>query len=324
VGLAEQVVLQPTRAARHARLGRTGGIVRKVLDMSAAATAAACALLVTGASPALAGGNSVNLTFDGSGTTLPDTGFESVYSIDPAGFAVGGGLLRMTTLPGDTFGNYENDPDSARNMFYSTIQPLAMTTVEARVQVQNLNVNFHGGGIWMGTDQDHYIRLGVFHNSFEGGVAVEALRENEDRWVNANPPGQGDDIVGRVIQGLQPSPQQTPIDAILRLVRTGSTVQAFISTNNGTTFQQVGGPGFTFTGFATPGDPQGNGSNTIEDLPGHPLGFKVGVYAFGGPDGQSPATFLFDSFSAESVPEPTSLGLLMLGGAMLGLRRRAR
>ena len=30
--------------------------------------------------------------------------------------------------------------------------------------MSGLNVNFHGGGIWMGTDQDHYARLGVFHN----------------------------------------------------------------------------------------------------------------------------------------------------------------
>ena len=36
--------------------------------------------------------------------------------------------------------------------------------------------------------------------------------------------------------------------------------------------------------------------------------FRVGVYAFGGPDGSTPAQFAFDSFSAVSVPEPVSLG----------------
>ena len=293
--------------------------MRKLLSL--AGPLGCAGLLFVCADAARAGGTSVNLTFSGSGTTLADTGFESVYNIDSTGFAVGGGVLRLVTKPGDTFGNYENDPDSAKNMFYSTIQPLGQTTVEARVNVTGLNVNFHGGGIWMGTDQDHYIRLGLFHNSFEGGVAVEALRENEDRWVNAVPPGPGDDIVARVIPNVQPSPQTTPIDAILRLIRNGPNVQAFVSFNNGSTFQQVGGAGFTFTGFATPGDPQSNGSNTQENLPGHPAGFKVGVYAFGGPEGQSPATFLFDTFTAESVPEPASLGAMALG-AVLGLRRR--
>jgi hypothetical protein len=77
----------------------------------------------------------------------------------------------------------------------------------------------------------------------------------------------------------------------------------------------VGGPGYTFVGFATPGDPQGNGSNTIES----PVSFKVGVYALGG--GTSPATFAFDSLSATSTPEPTSLAALALLG-LVGLRRR--
>ena len=48
--------------------------------------------------------------------------------------------------------------------------------------------------------------------------------------------------------------------------------------------------------------------------------FKVGVYAFGGPDGSTPAVFAFDSFTAESVPEPVSLGASALG-AVLALRR---
>ena len=102
---------------------------------------------------------------------------------------------------------------------------------------------------------------------------------------------------------------------MLRLVRTGSDVQALVSINGGA-FQTVGGPGFFFTGFATPGDPQGNGSNTQEG------GFKVGVYAVGG--GASPASIAFDSLSATStVPEPASIGVVLLAGG-LGLRRRNR
>jgi hypothetical protein len=204
-------------------------------------------------------------------------------------------------------------------MFFSVIQPLGMTTVEARVTVRGLNANFHGGGIWMGTDQDHYIRLGIANNSGQGGVAAEALRENQDRWVGNTPPGPGEDIVSRFIPGLATSPQTTPLDVILRLVRTGDTAQAFVSTDNGANFQQVGGPGFTFdTVVSGPG--QGpNGGPSIEEGGM----FRVGVFAFGGPDGQTPATFSFDSFSAVSVPEPASLGLIGLT-ALLGLRRRAR
>jgi hypothetical protein len=259
----------------------------------------------------------VNLDFNGSGSTLAATGFDGAYMLNPAGFTVGGGRLTMTTLPGDSFGQYETDPDSAQNWFFSNIEALSATTLEAHVRVTNVNQNFHGGGIWMGTDEDHYIRLGIFNNSFIGGVSVEALRENEDRWTGAVPPGPGDDIVSQTIGGIQASPQTTPIDAVLRLVRTGSTVQAFASIDNGVTFQQVGGPGYTFVGFATPGNPQGNGSNTIES----PVSFKVGTYAVG--DGTSPASFAFDSLTATSTPEPASLGAMALLG-LVALRRRAR
>lgn len=259
--------------------------------------------------------SSVMLDFNGSGNTLAATGFGNVYTLDPAGFSVGGGRLTMQTLPGDTFGAYETDPDSARNMFYTEIDALDQTTVEARVTVSNLNQNFHGGGIWMGTDQDHYIRLALFNNSFEGGVAVEALRENQDRWTGNTPPGPGDDIVGRVIPNIATSPQTTPIDVVLRLVRTGSTAQAFASFDNGTTFQQVGGPGYMFDTIVT-GPGQGpNGGPSIEG------NFKVGVYAVGG--GANPATFAFDSFSAVSVPEPSMAALLIAPLALLARRRRS-
>jgi len=114
---------------------------------------------------------SVNLDFNGSGNTLAATGFDGVYTLNSSGFSVGGGRLTMQTLNGDTFGQYETDPDSAQNMFYSNIDAQGATTLEGRVRVSGLNSNFHGGGIWMGTDQDHYIRLGLFNNSFIGGVA---------------------------------------------------------------------------------------------------------------------------------------------------------
>jgi hypothetical protein len=73
-------------------------------------------------------------------------------------------------------------------------------------------------------------------------------------------------------------------------------VRAFFSTDNGTTVNQVGpNANKVYSGLATgPTDPQGGGSNTVEDT------FKAGVYAFGGPDGSIPATFAFDDFLANS------------------------
>jgi len=286
--------------------------VRKLTSLSAIAVAC---IATTGA---FARPANVNLNFNGSGNTLAATGFDNAYNLNTAGFNVAGGRLSVTGLPGDTFGNYENDPDSAQNFFYSSIDNLPQITVEAAVRVSGLNSNFEGGGIWLGTDTDHYIRLALFNNTFEGGIAVEALRENEDRWVNAVPPGPGEDIVGRVIPNIAASPQGADIDAVLRLVRNGSTVQAFASINGGA-FQQVGGAGFTFTGFASPGDAQGNGSNTQEAG-----GLKVGVYALGG---NSPTTtdaiFAFDSLTAVATPEPASLGLVALAGGLMFRRRRA-
>jgi len=236
----------------------------------------ALAALAAAASSALAGGTSLNLDFNGSGSTLAATGFENVYNLDPAFFNVTGGQLVMQTptVPSDSFGQYENDPDTARNMFYSEIQPLQRTVLEARVNVQDLNVNFHGGGIWMGTDQDHYIRLGVMHNSFEGGVAVETLRENQDFWPGNTPPGPGNDIQDEYFQGLQGSPQTTPIDVILRLVRdgtgagpSGAGASAFFSLDNGATFTRVPNvPGFTLDGVVTG---PGQGPAHVE---GHVLG----------------------------------------------------
>jgi len=258
--------------------------------------------------------SAISLDFNGAGNDLAATGFESVYSLVPAGFSVGGGRLTISTLEGDTFGDFENDPDSAKNMFYSAIDAFDQTTVEARVRVTGLNQNFHGGGIWMGTDQDHLIRLALFNNTFEGGIAVEALRENQDLWPGNVPPGPGGDIVGRAIGGIATSPQVTPIDVVLRLIRNGSTASAFASFDNGVSFQQVGGAGFTFDNIVT-GPGQGFGGGTsIEG------GFKVGVYALGG--GANPASFAFDSFTATSVPEPTTAALLAIGATLLMRRRK--
>jgi hypothetical protein len=264
--------------------------------LSAAVTSVAAAL----SAPAFAI-STINLDFNGSGNTLAATGFPSVYNLDPTGFNVGGGVLTMTTLPGDDFGNYENDPDTAKNMFFSDFDPLQRTVVEAKINVQNLNVNFHGGGVWFGTDQDHRVRLGIVNNSFEGGVSLEALRENQDFWTMNVPPGPGNDIQGERVQNIQASPQTTPIDIIFRLIRDGTGAgtsgaggSMFYSLDNGATFTRIGAPGFTFDGVVT-GPGQGpNGGPSIEG------GFKVGVWAHGGPDGQIPATFAFDYFKANS------------------------
>ncbi len=270
-----------------------------------------CAAVVVSSASAAMAASGFSLDFNGGpGSTLAATGFQSVYSIDPTGFDVGGGNLTIRTQPGDTFGNYENDPDSAKNMFYNTVDVGAQTIATAKVNVSGLNVNFHGGGIWMGTDQDHYVRLGVFHNSFlsSGPVGVELLRENQDRWGGATPPGQGDDIVGI---GTPVGAANIARDVLLRITRNGNNVVGEYSLDNGGTFLPAGAIG----GLALPGDPQGLGSNTIE-APGT---FKVGVYAFGGPDGAAPGVFSFDSLVV--TPEPTSLAALTLSSVLLRRRR---
>lgn len=258
------------------------------------------AALVAAVVQSAAAVNSVNLQFDGTGNTLASTGFGSVYQLDGTGFVVGAGKLTMQTLPGDTFGDYENDPDSAKNMFYTEITPYGRTVVTGRVNVQNLNVNFHGGGLWMGTDQDHYIRTGIINNTFEGGgISFESLRENEDRWDMATPQGPGNDIDNKqfALPGLT-SPLLTPVDAIIRIVRNGNFVRTAVSLDNGATFFPAGGPSvdYRFDSLATsltdPGVP-GVG-NTVEG------NFKVGIYAFGGPEGQIPGTFAWDEFRADS------------------------
>ena len=264
----------------------------------------ALATLSAASSAALAGGTSLNLEFDGSGNTLAATGFENVYMLDGTGFNVTGGQLIMMTLPGDDFGDYENDPDTARNQFFSEMQPGVRTVIESKVRYENLNVNFHGGGIWMGTDQDHRIRFGLVNNTFKGGVSVEALRENEDLWSAPpppRPPGPGNDIQGARVPDIAPSPQTTPIDIILRMIRDGTGTgpgaaggSMFYSLDNGATFSRVGGAGFTFDYVVTgPGQGFNNGA-TIEG------NWKVGVHAFGGPEGQIPATLTYDFFRATS------------------------
>lgn len=268
----------------------------------------ASALALCGGGAAF-GASGFSLDFNNApGSTLANTGFTGAYGLEPTGFDVGGGALTIRTLPGDTFGDYENDPDSARNMFYSEVDVGAQTVAEARVNVSGLNVNFHGGGIWMGTDQDHYVRLGVFHNSFVSGgpVAIELLRENEDRWTGANPGNPGDDIVGVPAPGIGGT---TPRDVILRLTRTGNSVGGEYSVDNGASFQSVGPIG----GLALPGNSTGV-SNTIEGST-----FKVGVYAFGGPPTAPSAVFAFDSLVV--TPEPTSLAMLALGGVFVRRRR---
>ncbi|GEM_PF-2962155 len=258
-----------------------------------------CAAIALGIAPAAFAVSSVNLQFGGAGSTLADTGFGAVYQLDPTGFLVGGGKLSLNTLPGDTFGDYENDPDSAKNMFYTEITPFGRTVVQAKVTVANLNVNFHGGGVWMGTDQDHYIRAGVINNTFEGGISFESLRENEDLWPGATIPGPGNDIDGKQF-GLTSlsSPLLTPAPVVLRIIRNGNTVRTAISLDDGVTWSPAGGPAvdYKFTNLATsPTDPGIAGvGNTVEGV------FKVGVYAFGGPDGSIPGTFDYDTFTANS------------------------
>jgi len=178
------------------------------------------------ATATISSAQSINLQFNGSGNTLAATGFDAVYNIDPTKFNVGGGKLSIMTQPGDTFGDYENEPDSAKNMFYSNVaSPPTRTVIESKITITDLNADFHGGGLWMGTDQDHYLRLGVINNHFENGVDIEGLRENEDLWPNPpapRPGGPGNDIQG-VHHGLGiTTPLENPLDIVLRIIRDGT------------------------------------------------------------------------------------------------------
>jgi hypothetical protein len=281
---------------------------------------------------------SVNLDFNGTGTTVGATGFDAAYNFDPTGVTLGGGTLQLKTLPGDTFGQYEGnagapDPDTARNVFYSVIEPLGRTQVDARVSYTNLVSGFAGGGIWMGTDTDHYIRLGVFRNGPD--INVEALRENQDLWPAntqvgspALPGGPGNDITG-IQNTIGSFPAATPFNVDLRIVRTGNTAEAFYSLNGGTTYTAVdrdpGTPGIQSVFDAVSFDSRNLGvpasSVSSVEAPGT---YKVGVYAFNGPsDSAGQGTDAFDSFSAVSTPEPGAavLATLALAGPLATRRR---
>jgi hypothetical protein len=75
----------------------------------------------------------------------------------------------------------------------------------------------------------------------------------------------------------------------------------FYSLDNGATFTRLPVPGFTFDNVVTgPGQGFNNGAS-IEG------GYKVGLFAFGGPEGQIPATFAFDYFTANGGTDTWNL-----------------
>jgi hypothetical protein len=237
------------------------------------------------------GATSVNLEFNGSGNTLAATGFDNVYNLDDTLFTVGGGSLTLTTNPTDIYGNYENDPDTGKNVFYSNIDPLYKTVVDTKVTYNNLNHNFQGGGIWLGTDEDHYVRLGVVNA--DPNIRVEYIRENSDLWTNYG--GPGGDIQNTGGAQIVPSPQTAPLTVYLRISREGRSATASYSLN-GTDYITVK----TWDDVATAPSP---------DYPhiAADATCKVGVYAFGDPgDPADPnykgnATVAFDYVHATSA-----------------------
>jgi hypothetical protein len=313
------------------------------------------AILAMAVSSTAFGVSSVNLNFSGSQGGVGNTGFDGVYNLNPAGYSVGGGTLMLDTLGGDTFGQYGGptdtggaDPDTAQNFFYSNIDPAASTEVDAKVVYNNLTSDFAGGGIWTGTDTDHYIRLGVYLNdtnvpSHTPDINIEVLRENQDLWGNneqdnenpSNTPGvnAAEHGPGRDIESSQTTIGTTtadgtgPLTIYLRLIRTGNDATAYYSLD-GTTYIPLA---------SEPGDPAGPNSFDAVSIdasnlgvPGYPgssvelpATYKVGAYAINGPgtvagDGVD----MFQSFSAVSVPEPASIGLAMLAAPMLFRRRK--
>ncbi len=271
-------------------------------------TAAAASLLW--ASAALAVPQSINLTFSG-----PGTGFDGVYNDDPTHYSVGPGGLTLRSQPGDIFGQYdETTVNSAKNVMYSLLDPTGVTVLTSHVTVSGLNQNFQGGGIWMGMDENHYIRLGIINNTFAGGLTAEGLREDLDLWGGVG--GPGGDIVGHDIGKIGDSPQTTPMDVLLQIVRTGTNATASVSINGGPltvvgNYDNVLSDPAASTHYST--DPQ--------DVPHQ---FKVGVYAFGGDGGNPPpeATYVFHDFSA--VPEPTTMAMSLLGLLPMLARRRSK
>ncbi len=259
----------------------------------------------------------LTLSFSGNGTNVADTGFDNAYNPTPdpnpggdrTGFYVGPIInipangLNIWTQAGDTFGRYESDPDDAKNVFYSNFTSGDRTTITAHLYAQNLNNNFHGGGIWMGTDEDHYVRLGTIFNGNNTGADkanVEMLRENEDFW----PPqadhsghfGDGNDIAGQQaiipgtsLQGTAPNQFVGTVDITVQAILTGHTVRAQYSLNGGATWTPVNSAVPFFAGVAT----SPNDGATVEG------GFKVGAYAFGG--GSNNALISFTSFDAHTV-----------------------
>lgn len=263
---------------------------------------------------------SINFANQPASTDVPDTGFDAAYNPSPSpnpgnsdpttatGFFVGpnpnpafgnSNMLNIWTDPGDIFGDYEDQTNSAHNVFYSNFATGSQTVVTANVVVQNLNNNFHGGGIWLGTDENHYIRLGVIYN---GGTAnVEMLRENEDLWPpQANGQGQsgdGNDIADQqeVTPDTSAGSYLNAISVELQLILTGSTARAQYSLDGGTTWLPVNASVPYFAGLATsPAD-----GATVQG------GFKVGAFGFGGGStATGEALVSFQNFNAQTSSLP--------------------
>jgi hypothetical protein len=292
-------------------------------------------IIMACSSAAIALPTSINLTLTGTTptTSLAATGFDNAYNLVTTGtapvgtsnvppFSVGPSGLSIATLPGDTYGQYDTTTvNTVQNFFYSGLDPdgaTGTTTETVDMNIQNLNNNFHGAGIWMGMDENHYVRLGIINNGTS--INAETIRENMDLWSGAPvDPGPGGDIVDQQISGLGTTPQTGSLNVVLEIIRSGTTAQAAISTNNGATFTDVGP---ALTNVDTLASQMTNPSTDANDTPPE---FKVGVYALGGgSSGLGDALATFTNFSAVStpVPEPVSLGLALLGLPMMLRRKR--
>lgn len=254
-------------------------------------TALAALACMAGASLAA---TSVNLEFNGSGNTLEATGFDDVYNLNPPTFTVGGGALTITTTDTDIYGQYENNPNNGKNVFYSVIDPQYKTVLDTKVTYNNLNHNYQGGGIWIGTDEDHYVRLGVVN--VDTNIRTEFIRENVDLWNNpaGGYNGPGGDIKNTGGPNITASPLTQSLTVYLRIVREGRSASGYYSLD-GTNYTFIA----TWTDVATGPTP---------DYPHIPADAtcKVGVYAFGNagppddPRYRGDATAAFDYLHAVS------------------------
>jgi hypothetical protein len=91
----------------------------------------------------------------------------TVVAPDPSRYSLADGALRVESLQGDTY----QDANSARNIFLTGI---ADGDFEAVVRFNTeVSLDFQGASLLAWEDTDNYLRAGLAHVGFAGGVVIE-------------------------------------------------------------------------------------------------------------------------------------------------------